>query len=152
MRAKCNTVDGINYSKLYNMEYGTPQGSCLGPLLFLIFTNDLHLNLQHCLCILFADDTTVFFSHRNLNYCEWCIQADLLVLQDLFKVNKLTLNVNKSVCMHFASKESRQIQIPIDGTPLPMVTTTKFLGIWIDNCLKWQSHFDCQKHPITMIE
>ena len=142
MRAKCNTVDGVYYSKLYNMEYGTPQGSCLGPLLFLIFTNDLHLNLQHCICILFADDTTVFFSHRNLNYCEWCIQADLLVLQDWFRANKLTLNVNKSVCMHFASKESRPIQITIDSIPLPVVTNTKFLGIWIDNRLKWQYHLD----------
>ena len=142
MRAKCNTHDGVAYSKLYDMEYGTPQGSCLGPLLFLIFTNDLHLHLQHCLCILFADDTTVFFSHRNLNYCEWCIQCDLQVLQDWFKANKLTLNINKSVCMHFSSKEPKQIKIMIDNTPLPMVTKTKFLGIWIDNKLSWQSHCD----------
>ena len=70
MRVKCNTHESVAYSKLYDMEYGTPQGSCLGSLLFLIFTNDLHLHLQHCLCILFADDTTVFFSHKNLNYCE----------------------------------------------------------------------------------
>ena len=82
MRAKCITHDGVSYSKLYNMEYGTPQGSCLGPLLFLIFTNDLHLHLQYCQCILFADDTTIYMSHRNLNYCEWCIQTDLEILQD----------------------------------------------------------------------
>ena len=73
MRAKCITPDGISYSQPYAIEYGTPQGSCLGPLLFLIFTNDLHLHLQYCKCILFADDTTIYLSHKKLNYCEWCI-------------------------------------------------------------------------------
>ena len=124
------------------MEYGTPQGSCLGPLLFIIFTNDLHQHLQYCLCILFADDTTIYMSHRNLNYCEWCIQSDLHILQDWFRANKLTLNINKSMCMHYSAKESKEIKIVIDNTPLPMVTKTKFLGIWINNKLSWQSHFN----------
>ena len=142
MRAKCITHDRVSYSKLYDMEYGTPQGSCLGPLLFLIFTNDWHLHLRHCLCILFADDTTLYLSHRNLHYCEWCIQSDLAILQNWFRANKLTLNISKSVCMHYTIKESKPIKIVIDNTPLPMVTRTKFLGIWIDNHLSWQSHFD----------
>ena len=124
------------------MEYGTPQGSCLGPLLFLIFINDLHLHLQYCKCILFADDTTIYLSHRNLNYCEWCIQSDLEVLQDWFRANKLTLNISKSVCMHYPIKYSKDIKIVIDNIPLPVVTKTKFLGIWIDNRLTWQPHFD----------
>ena len=142
MRAKCITPDGVFYSKLYEMEYGTPQGSCLGPLPFLIFTNDLHLHLQYCKCILFADDTTIYMSHRNLNYCKWCIQSDLEILQDWFRANKLTLNINKSVCMHYSVKESKEIKIVIDNIPLPVVTKTKFLGIWINNRLTWQSHFD----------
>ena len=142
IRAKCITHDGVTYSKLYDMEYGTPQGSCLGPLLFLIFTNDLHQHLKYCQCIHFADDTTIYVSHRNLNYCEWCIQSDLHTLQDWFKANKLTLNINKSVCMHFSVEKSKEIKIVIDNIELPVVTKTKFLGIWIDNHLSWQDHSD----------
>ena len=81
-------------------------------------------------------------THRNLNYCEWCIQSDLQTLQDWFKANKLTLNINKSVCMHFLVEKSKEIKIVIDNIELPVVTKTKFLGIWINNQLSWQDHFD----------
>ena len=67
LRVKCEVSNDnkTQYSKLYDVEFGTPRGSCLGPLLFLLFTNDLYLNIDHCSAILFADDTTVYKSHRN---------------------------------------------------------------------------------------
>ena len=70
LRAKCITQSdgGIEYSDYYSIDYGTPQGSCLGPLLFLIFTNDLYLCVENGNCLLFADDTTLYFSHQNLTY------------------------------------------------------------------------------------
>ena len=49
----------------YDIEYGAPQGSCLGPLIFLVFCNDLSLHLEHLQCIQFADDTTLYLGHRN---------------------------------------------------------------------------------------
>ena len=55
------------YSNLYDEEYGAPQVSCLGPLLFLLFTNDLYLNIEHCSAILFADDKVVYRT-RPKNY------------------------------------------------------------------------------------
>ena len=80
LRVKCRTEQdpGVTYSSSYDVEYGTPQGSCLGPLLFLIFTNDLYRNLEHCNAILFADNTTVYKGHRNKNYLRWCIETDLM--------------------------------------------------------------------------
>ena len=142
LQAKCSTTEGTTISKVYLNDCGAPQGSCLGPLLFLLFTNDLHLHLEHCKCILFTDDTTLYLSHKNSNYIEWCIQHDLETLQDWVRANKLTLNINKTVCMQFTKKQKRQYKIVIDNYTLPMVTKTKFLGIWIDNLLNWQTHFD----------
>ena len=135
-------MEGLSYSDYYDVEYGTPQGSCLGPLLFLIFTNDLHLNLLYCSCILFADDTTLFVTHRNVTYMEWCIQEDMETLHDWFKANKLTLNISKSVVMHFSNKNKRKIVIKVGNLTLPVVTKTKFLGVWIDSRLTWNVHLD----------
>ena len=145
LRAKVNTNNSQTHSQSYPIEYGTPQGSCLGPLLFLIFTNDLHLNINYCKCILFADDTTIYYSHNNPRYLEWCIQEDLKGLQDWFAANKLTLNLNKSVSMLFNKKKKKtaKIEITIDKQTLPVVTETKFLGVWLDSDLSWQTH--CNK-------
>ena len=128
-------------SSLYDVEYGTPQGSCLGPLLFLLFTNDLYRNLEHCNAILFADDTTVYKGHRNLNYLRWCLETDLTTLVDWFKANKLTLNISKTVYMLFRGKETPTIdQIIIDNEKITESESTKFLGLWMDKNLNWKKH------------
>ena len=105
MRVKCISDCGLPcYSEWEPLEYGTPQGSVLGPLIFLIFNNDLHLHLSYSNCILFADDTTIYSSHKNLQHLTWCIREDLMTLCDWFKANKLTLNLDKSVAMIFSNK------------------------------------------------
>ena len=129
-------------SDQHHVEYGAPQGSCLGPLLFLIFTNDLNLNLDHCQCILFADDTTIYITHNNERYMEWCMQTDLNKINDWFRANKLTLNANKSNCIFFHKKanSSRKMELSVSGTTIPQVTYTKFLGVWVDEKLNWNEH------------
>ena len=83
MLVKCKEDNGTNVkSDLYDLHYGTPQGSCMGPLLFLVFCNDLQLNLHHLRTIQFADDTTLYFSHRNQNYTQFCITDDLNRIED----------------------------------------------------------------------
>ena len=67
MRVKCLTASGLfYYSECVDIEFGTPQGSILGPLIFLLFNNDLHLHLSFSSCILFADDTTIYCTHKDL--------------------------------------------------------------------------------------
>ena len=70
LRIKC-TVEAeqeMKYSECYPVNYVMPQGSCLGPLFFLLFTNDLHRNIEYCNTFLFTDNTTIYKGHRNTNY------------------------------------------------------------------------------------
>ena len=122
----------------FSVTYGVPQGSCLGPLLFLIFCNDLPLNLGTCNSILFADDTTIYKSHKDLWFLIWTVQEELKQLAEWFKSNKLTLNLHKCVSMLFGGKPNiEKIQLELDGVQLQQVHETKFLGVWIDDKLCW---------------
>ena len=84
MSVKCRTSTSPNEirSKTFDVKYGTPQGSCLGTLIFLIFCNDLHLNLQHTKCIQFADDTTLYISSKHPKYLKYCLEEDLKSLHN----------------------------------------------------------------------
>ena len=103
IQVKCSisSTGQTEKSKSYPVEFGTPQGSYLGPLLFLIFCTNLHLHLSLCRSILFADDTTLYKSHQNLCYLKWCIDQDLKIISDWLRANKLILNINKTVYLFF---------------------------------------------------
>ena len=143
MRVKCNVASSgkTEYSTYLNITYGTPQGSCLGPLIFLIFTNDLYRNLVYSSAILFADDTTLYKTHRNLTYLKWCLEDDLNTLSDWFAANKLTLNLDKTVCILFQkNNQNKEMELKIKDLTIPNQKETKFLGMWLDQSLNWQCH------------
>ena len=117
---------------------GVPQGSILGPLLFTIYINDI-VNVSNVLnMILFADDTNIFISGRNVaDVCD-ILNSELCNLSRWFKLNKLSLNVKKTNCMIFRIKSKVLRNIPnvfIDGTILDKVDSCKFLGIIINSSL-----------------
>ena len=149
IQVKCCTgpCDSV-LSDQFDIEFGAPQGSCLGPLLFSIFTNDIHKNLMYVKCILFADDTTLYLSHRNLNYLSWCIEQDLQILSDWFRANLLTLNEQKSVSMTFKLNSTtggnriKGCNIKVNGIALLDVTHARFLRIWIDSRLTWGNYLN----------
>ena len=133
----------LSFSNEFPVSYGVPQGSCLGPLLFLIFCNDLPLNLSSCNNILFVDNTTLYKSHKNLRYLTWSVQEELKQLYELFKSNKLTLNPQKCVCMLFGDNTSdTTLDLELDGVQVKLVQYTKFLGVWIDAKLCWCINFE----------
>ena len=144
LRVKCRTTStGIDtLSDKYIVKYGTPQGSCLGPLIFLIFVNDLHLHLTDSVCIQFADDTTLVFAHRNLKYLRFCVELELCTIRDWFHANKLTLNIDKSSYLLFAVNKGTHVnfKLSIDGFEIPRVKQVKFLGTWLDEHLHWDAH------------
>ena len=144
LRVKCKPMSSgkTETSAEFSIEYGAPQGSCLGPLIFLIFCNDLHLNLSYLHCVQFADDTTLLLGHKNHRYLRYCVESDLAVAQDWFNANKLTLNVSKSTFMIFSPshRDTYELEIKLNGVTLPCTNSTKFLGTWIDEKLVWCYH------------
>ena len=93
--------------------------------------------------ILFADDTTIYASHRNSTYLNYILQRDFDRLQDWFTANKLTLNLKKTVTMKFWPEQmDNEIKIITTEDPLPSVESTRFLGVTIDNKLTWTIHTD----------
>ena len=125
------------------VNYGTPQGSCLGPLIFLIFVNDMRLHLTDVDSVQFADDTTILFGHRNENYLKYCVERELATLSDWFRANKLTLNVDKSVFLLFNRKGHGNIkQLKLGDSLINPVSSTKFLGVWMDDQLNWKTHLN----------
>ena len=101
MRVKYHGDGKEVYSDWKIVTHGTPQGSCLGPLLFLIFCNDLNLHLTYLSCIQFADDMTLYFIHKNLRVLQACIKHDLSRPFDWFGANSLTLNISKTNLLLF---------------------------------------------------
>ena len=147
LQVKCRTLSR-NITEISNknqITYGTAQGSCLGPLLFNVFCNDIHLNIEHCNLIMFADDTTLYASHRNKTYLNYMLQEDLTNLDKWFEANLLSLNLTKTVAMKFWNEPFAQkdtLQFKLDNTILPLVNQMKFLGVTIDSNLQWTEHIN----------
>ena len=120
-------------SDIYNICYGIPQGSILGPLLFSIFINDMILCSPENKFILFADDTNVIISDKSSNNLNYKLQSACDVIFLWSKLNKLSINIDKRHCMSF--KNDIIFNINIDNTLLSQVTSTKFLGINLDTCI-----------------
>ncbi len=129
-------------SKVQNLEYGVPQGSVLGPLLFIILTNDISSALTVSKCVLFADDTTVYITSKNLRFILENLRSDLSTLSDWFKANKLTLHLGKTNFILFKPKNFKEVnvELSVNNIPITRVKTTKFLGLMIDEHLTWETH------------
>ena len=145
MRVKCtsNISGHIEYSTYHELEYGTPQGSCLGRLIFLIYINDLKHSIQYSNTILFADDTTILQGHHNLKYLKWSIEEDLKQMIDWFKANLLTINLEKTECLLFHNSNcnsSLTLELELGDHTITNSDQVKFLGIWTDKKLQWSMH------------
>jgi len=131
-------------SNLTKITCGVPQGSILGPLLFILYINDISnaSNILHF--ILFADDTNLFLSNNSFNELILIVNKELSKLSDWFRTNRLSLNVKKTNFIVFGSKRIPLgcigFKICIDGVQIGQVEHTKFLGVYIDEKLNWQKH------------
>ena len=145
------TEVGDTQSEIGYIKCGVPQGSVLGPLLFLLYINDITTTTNALDFILFADDTTVIFSNKMEPNTENILNTELKKVSNWLASNKLSLNVSKSNFMHFTpSKRENMVVTPIlDNTPVEEKETTKYLGVFIDNELNWKQHIQYVKTKLS---
>ena len=107
-------------SVLKELQCGVPQGSILGPHLFLIYINDLALICQHTMPIFFADDSNLFLEGNNLNAVQRRLNEELENISTWLKVNRLSLNIGKTQLMIFTRKKIKDedIGLYIEGTEI----------------------------------
>ena len=127
------------------MKFGVPQGSVLGPLLFLIYINDLHKAIKYCTTRHFADDTNILIKNKSLKQLKKHVNFDLRNLCKWLKSNKISLNASKTellVFRHPNKEVNYNLKIKIDGKRLLPSNYVKYLGLYIDSHLKWNYHTD----------
>ena len=137
-------VNGKN-SGFKQIFYGVPQGSVLGPLLFIIYINDLPNALIHSESTLFADDTFLLFSSSSLKKIERCLNIDLKRLFKWLCANKISLNVSKTEVLLFRNVHktiNHNIGLKLNGKILNLSDTVKYLGVYLDSLLSWKTHLD----------
>ena len=125
-------------SETCSVQYGVPQGSVLGPILFILYTNDIPYSITHGQTVLFADDTTVYY-RGNWQQLYERAKNDLLCFSDWFRANKLSVNASKTKYMMFSGSNTANDRdtLSINGVELEQVNYIK---------MQWRHHIEhCRK-------
>ena len=126
------------------VECGVPQGSILGPLLYIIYVNDMQRILSHCQISLYADDTALFIAGASCNDVAALLQQDLNRISRWLVSNKVFLNVGKSKSMLVGSKFHRDVQTPLSihcgEEQIEEVSSYKYLGVMVDKHVNFEAH------------
>lgn len=139
--------NGVISSGIEN-EYGVPQGTTLGNLLFLIYINDIIKNKKHCKILAFADDTMLYITGENSDHMVNIMNEDLEIINDWMGDNRLIVNSNKSQYMFFGSEirlkeiNKENIKVSINKNILKEATSIKYLGVKMDQNLNFKLHVE----------
>lgn len=136
-------------SDMCQVACGVPQGSILGPLLFILYINDLTNASTFLKYVLFADDTNLFASGTDINALCVKINTELDRLKNWFSVNKLSLNLSKTNYMIFSNSKHTNISLSMNATEIERVTVTKFLGVLVDEKLNWKQHISSLRGKLS---
>ena len=136
------------------LKSGVPQGSVLGPLLFCIFINDLHLDItsSEVTCEMFADDSTLHTAGKDVKEIETRLQKSLTEISAWCKSNSMLIHPQKTKSMLVSTRQKLQnttdsLSLQLNSTPVEQVHEHRVLGIIIDDQFKWEAHTDnvCKK-------
>ncbi len=156
-RKQYTEIKGIK-SNLLDVTCRVPQGSILGPLLFLIYINDLH-NSTVLNVLTFADDTTAYLSHHNLQILFTTVNRELDKMYNWFCTNKLSLNLTKTHYSLFSPSYKNipdELSLCVNNVKIERVhqhgtvKSIKFLGIHIDEQLTWKNHINILKRKLAL--
>ena len=145
-RVSCNG----KLSKVKEVDIGVPQGSVLGPILFLIYINDLSQHMNGASINMFADDVSFYTTGKTVNEVQSKLQKQVNSVGEWYNSNKLSLNADKSNVVLVHTKRNREIDkldITLNEKNLEQVSTVKYLGIKLNENLSWknQIEFVCKK-------
>ena len=128
-------------SSLQNIDFGVPQGSILGPLLFLIFINDMPNCSDLIFFCLFADDSNLFINATDFDSLQNILNKELPKVSNWILVNKLSINFKKTHYLVFQrSKQPCSINLKLSNHNIPQQKCSKMLGVVIDDKLSWKDH------------
>ena len=143
-----STVANNTHSPAANVTQGVPQGSILGPLLYIIYANDIQDIITKSKFAFYADDTVILSSHKNMEKAFSNVQEDIDNLLSWCNRNGIHINVAKTKYMVFRGKKTvnptspngQPLTISIDRQQLERVASYSYLGVWLDEQLNFNKH------------
>ena len=150
-RTQFTSVDSVN-SQQTETIFGVPQGSVLGPLLFLIYINDLKQSITFSKVHHFADDTNILYCSKSLKDINRKINYDLARLVKWLRSNKISLNVSKTEIVLFRSPNkqiTKKMNFRLSGQKIKISKSTKYLGVILDENLNFKQHLTNLKNKLN---
>ena len=150
-RTQCVLYDGVSY-ELMTVKCGVPQGPLLGPLLFLLYVNDLPNAATSLFSALYADDTNMFASGNDTKSLVSNLNHTLITVSDWLKANKLSINEKNTHYMAWYPSSftmDRSLPIQSNGQQIEVVSESKFLGVVLDNSLTWKAHIQHVRDKVS---